>query len=232
MKIKMCLYCFLFFYSFTNGQPKMEFEARVIDYGYAQENSNPFREIKFTNVGDEMLIIKNVKTSCGCLVASWGKEPIPPGGSGKIKTRYDMRRVGKINKTVSIYSNSHNEMKIVLRVKGVVTKLPTQPKIEFKSKIFDFDTVSVGTLIRDIDFEFKNIGTDTLIIFNVTSSTGALAPVWSKQPIPPKEKGIVSAIYSTKGRFEKQHKRINVHTNDSTNLVVPLSVKGFVKRKE
>ncbi len=232
MEIKMCVYCFLLFPFFVLAQPKIKFHAKVIDYGISKQNSNPVREIGFTNIGDETLIIKNVKTSCGCLVASWPKEPILPGESGIIKTRYDMRRLNKINKTISIYSNSHNEPKIVLKVKGFITKLPPQPKIEFKSTIFDFDTVSQGTILRDINFEFKNIGTDTLIIFDVKSSVGSLAPSYSKQPIPPNNKGNISAVFDTRSRFKMQHKRLNVHSNDSTNLVIPISVKGFVKKKK
>ena len=231
IKIKMCIYCFFYFCLFANGQPKIEFDAQEIDYGYAQRLSNPKREIGFTNVGDEILIIKHVKTSCGCMVASGDKEPIPPGGSGKIKVRYDMKRLGIINKTVSVFSNSHNEPKIVLRVRGLVTNLPPAPEIEFTKTVFDFDTVAQGTTVRDINFEFKNVGTDTLRIINVKSSSGSVVPIWPKKSILPTEKGMISAMFMTNGRYGKQSKRLTVRTNDSTNLVGLLSIKGFIKKK-
>jgi hypothetical protein len=77
----------------------------------------------FTNNGDEPLIIAMCKTSCGCLVASWPKEPIKPGDRNVIKITYDTNRVGPINKTCTVTSNAA-ETNVVLRVKGDIKAKP------------------------------------------------------------------------------------------------------------
>lgn len=73
----------------------------------------------FTNVGDTAFYFTKVRSSCGCLVAEWPREAIEPGESGEIKGIYDSRRIGPINKTISVELNDSEEM-IILRIKGSV----------------------------------------------------------------------------------------------------------------
>lgn len=99
---------------------KIKFESEVIDYGVIQQDANGNREFKFTNVGKEPLMIQSVNSSCGCLVATWPKEPIAPGKSGVIKAHYDTKRVGKFEKTLTVQSNDVERHSIVLKIKGEV----------------------------------------------------------------------------------------------------------------
>jgi hypothetical protein len=50
--------------------PEMTFEAETIDYGLIEQGSDPYRFFKFTNTGNEPLIITHAKGSCGCTVPS------------------------------------------------------------------------------------------------------------------------------------------------------------------
>lgn len=99
---------------------KIKFESEIIEYGVMQQDANGIRELKFTNVGKEPLILSNVQSSCGCLVANWTKEPIAPGKTGVIKAHYDTKRVGKFEKTLTVVSNDTERPTIVLKVKGEV----------------------------------------------------------------------------------------------------------------
>lgn len=100
-----------------DGGPIMQFETKTVDYGTAQRHSEPLRTITFTNVGDEPLVIKNAKGSCGCTVPTYPKEPIMPGESSVIEVRYATNRVGKINKTIKITTNEGTQPH-VLKVVG------------------------------------------------------------------------------------------------------------------
>ena len=71
----------------------------------------------FTNEGDAPLLITNVKTSCGCTVPSYSKEPILPGKSGELKIKYDTKRLGAFTKTITVTSNAEGGNKI-LKIKG------------------------------------------------------------------------------------------------------------------
>ncbi len=103
----------------SNGA-KIKFESEVIEYGVIQQDANGDREVKFTNVGKEPIMLTNVNSSCGCLTANWPKEPIAPGKSGVIKAHYDTKRVGKFEKTLTVMSNDVDRPSIVLKVKGEV----------------------------------------------------------------------------------------------------------------
>ena len=106
--------------------PQMNFEEETIDYGTIEQGSDPYRFFKFTNSGNEALVIKHAKGSCGCTVPTYPKEPILPGDSAEIKVRYDTNRVGPFTKRVTLTTNVGEE-NIVLTIKGKVEKKPEEP---------------------------------------------------------------------------------------------------------
>jgi len=105
----------------TEGGPIMSFESKDVDYGTIKQHGEPLRVLNFTNTGDEPLIIKNCKGSCGCTVPEWPKEPIMPGEDATIEIRYATNRLGKINKTVKITTNE-GDVPHVIRVLGNILK--------------------------------------------------------------------------------------------------------------
>lgn len=113
----------------TEGGAEMEFETEVIDYGTINRNSDGVRTFKFTNTGNQPLIISNAKGSCGCTVPTWPKKPINPGEEGEIKVKYATSRLGPINKSVTVTSNAKEATK-VLRIKGNVIEKNTSPTKE------------------------------------------------------------------------------------------------------
>jgi len=103
--------------------PKLEFENPNIDFGTIVQDSEPFRTIKITNTGDEPLLITNARGSCGCTVPTVPKKPILPGETAEMKVRYDTKRVGSINKTVTLTTNEKVKTRTI-RVLGKVTAKP------------------------------------------------------------------------------------------------------------
>ena len=103
---------------------KLDFEKDVHDYGTVENGGNGTCTFEFTNTGNAPLIISNAKGSCGCTVPSWPKEPIAPGATSKITVKYDTKRPGAINKSVTITSNAVNEPTKVIRIKGNVKAKP------------------------------------------------------------------------------------------------------------
>jgi len=103
--------------------PEIVFETTVHDYGAVPFNGDGKCEFKFTNTGKEPLILTNVKSSCGCTVPQWPRQPILPGQSDVIKVEYKTNRVGKINKTITVTSNAKTA-NVVLRIEGQVLQDP------------------------------------------------------------------------------------------------------------
>ena len=114
------------------GGAEISLDKETHDYGVMQQHANGECVFIFTNNGTEDLVISNAKGSCGCTVPSWPREPIAPGESGELKVKYDTKRIGLINKSVTIQSNAVNEPTKIIRIKGEIkapdaTASPVKP---------------------------------------------------------------------------------------------------------
>lgn len=106
-----------------NG-PKIEFKKDVHDFGNLKYGADGTYVFQFKNTGNAPLIISNAKGSCMCTVPDWPKQPINPGETAGITVKYDTKRSGAINKSVTITSNAANEPTKILRIKGDVGAKP------------------------------------------------------------------------------------------------------------
>ncbi len=135
-KLLVYLTLLIGFFSFAQSGAKIEFKEETINYGEVEKGKDDgIRVFEFTNTGDEPLIIKNAKSSCGCTVPEWPKDPIAPGGKGQIKVQYNMNP-GPISKTITIESNAINKPNgmIPLRIKGtVIVKEEVSPLVKKKT---------------------------------------------------------------------------------------------------
>lgn len=100
--------------------PAFKFEKEVHDFGTIVQGEKVAYSFKFTNTGEGDLIITDAKGSCGCTVPEWPKEPVPPGGEGKIDVVFNSDgKSGQQNKKVTITANTVPN-KTVLAINGVV----------------------------------------------------------------------------------------------------------------
>jgi len=84
-----------------------------------QDTDNPY-EFEFTNTGKNPLVITDAKGSCGCTVPEFPKEPIAPGGKGKIKVVYSPgKQEGEQTKNVTVTANTEPQQ-TVLTIKANV----------------------------------------------------------------------------------------------------------------
>jgi len=103
----------------TSG-PSITVDKEVHDYGDVAYGGDGSCEFKVTNTGTEPLIISKCKGSCGCTVPKCDPNPILPAETSIITVKYDTKRPGPINKSVTINSNAVNEPVKVVRIKGNV----------------------------------------------------------------------------------------------------------------
>ena len=100
----------------------IEFDTLSHNYGEILFNSDGEFEFVFTNTGEAPLIVSHVKSTCGCTVPEWSKEPITAGEEGSIRVSYDTHRVGAFAKSIYVYSNAENGV-IKLMISGKVKPL-------------------------------------------------------------------------------------------------------------
>lgn len=104
---------------------EFKFEAETHDFGKIPPGKAVTYEFKFTNTGDEPLIISNVEATCGCTVPKYSNTPVKKGETGVITATYNAAGVGPFNKAITVKSNARTPVK-VLYIKGEVISPSSQ----------------------------------------------------------------------------------------------------------
>ncbi len=104
----------------------IKFEESSYDYGEIMDGDVVEHVYKFKNTGKEPLVISKAKGSCGCTIPDWPREPIPVGGTGEIKVKFNSRGKGRVgganqSKRVTITANT-DPAQTYLTIKGKVNK--------------------------------------------------------------------------------------------------------------
>ena len=105
--------------------PEFKWELDIYDYGtiYLDDMPETKLDIKFSNTGDEPLVLTNVRACCGTRVREWPREPIMPGEEGTIKIEFRLApRPHRISRPVIATSNMDGNSSHIFRIRGQVTQ--------------------------------------------------------------------------------------------------------------
>ncbi|MBQ6770045.1 MAG: DUF1573 domain-containing protein [Bacteroidales bacterium] len=103
----------------------ISFDKKEHDFGTLLQGEVVTCSFHFTNTGNAPLIISDVKTSCGCTIGDFPREPIAPGKDGNIKATYDSKgHHGFQSRSLTVVANT-NPNQTTLQLKGTV-KTPDQ----------------------------------------------------------------------------------------------------------
>jgi hypothetical protein len=101
--------------------PVAAFAKLEHDFGTINEGQVVEYTFSVKNTGAAPMVIQDAKPSCGCTVPDWTKQPIPPGGTGFVKAKFDSNgKPGIQNKTITVMANTYPKQ-TVLRFKAMVT---------------------------------------------------------------------------------------------------------------
>ncbi len=85
---------------------KLIFEESTHDFGTLGQRQKVKHIFKFRNDGDALLVIDNVKASCGCTGTLLSQSEIPPGEAGEIEVTFKSQMSsGKKKKSIDVSSN-------------------------------------------------------------------------------------------------------------------------------
>jgi hypothetical protein len=90
---------------------ELTWDKGTYDFGEVVQGDKVEHTFKFTNTGNEPLIITNVQPTCGCtLPKSWPRDPIMPGGSGELVIAFNSAgKFGKLDRVTTVISNATND---------------------------------------------------------------------------------------------------------------------------
>lgn len=94
--------------------PEIKFEEEEFDFGKITQGEKVSHAFQFKNVGKSNLIISGASGSCGCTVPEYPKEPIAPGGKGRINVVFSSEgKSGAQEKTVTVVTNCEPATRII-----------------------------------------------------------------------------------------------------------------------
>jgi len=104
----------------TNQLARITYDWPEFDFGTVDEGSIVEHVFTFTNTGKVPLTILTCRSSCGCTVPEWPEAPIPPGGTGSIRAKFNTEgKTQQQQKSITVTANTYpNESKVML--KGMV----------------------------------------------------------------------------------------------------------------
>lgn len=97
-----------------------ETEQTNIDLGTFEKSEVKTIAVKVKNTGSAPLVIIDINTSCGCIAASFDKQPVSPGNITIVKLKVTPNEVGFMKKSVNIKANTDSPM--VINLKGNVSE--------------------------------------------------------------------------------------------------------------
>ncbi len=100
--------------------PKIYFSETSFDFGDITQGDRVEHVFEFENVGNEPLILSDVRTTCGCTAPEWPREPVIPGAKSMVRVVFNSAgKIGMQNKVITVMSNAVNSparVKIVTNV--------------------------------------------------------------------------------------------------------------------
>ncbi len=88
-----------------------------MDMGEFDWKQEQISEVLLNNLGEGLLVINNIFTSCGCISVEYSKEPIRPRGNIAIKVKYKADHPGRFNKSILVHCNTEDSP-LKLRIAG------------------------------------------------------------------------------------------------------------------
>lgn len=103
--------------------PVFNIASKTVELGKMPGSSSKDVEFKFTNNGKSDLVIRYIKSSCGCTAIQQGiqGQGIKPGESGSIKAVFNSGGYkGKVTKAIYVYTNDPKNSEVVLMLNAQV----------------------------------------------------------------------------------------------------------------
>lgn len=81
------------------------FHNDTINYGNINIGQEKIQKVYFQNTKTEPMIIQDIKTSCGCTVIDWRKEPLLPQETGILQVNFKPTNLGINVKKIFVHHN-------------------------------------------------------------------------------------------------------------------------------
>jgi hypothetical protein len=93
----------------------------VMDIGTIKAGDSVHLKYRFQNTGNKALFVIEARPSCGCTVTGFTKDPVMAGKTSVINATIKTGSLsGKLNKSITVVTNTKNKTSSILLIKGTV----------------------------------------------------------------------------------------------------------------
>jgi hypothetical protein len=103
-----------------------KFSTEKYDFGKIKQGAPVTTFFTITNTSDKPIVIESATAGCGCTTPEYSKEPIPAGGSAKLKVGYNAAASGRFDKPVTVKLAGVADQKVVMISGEVVDAASTE----------------------------------------------------------------------------------------------------------
>jgi hypothetical protein len=101
--------------------PVANFDPKTFDFGEMKQGEKKTHTFNLTNDGKSELLIRRVRSSCGCTAVAPSTKVIAPGESAPIKVTFDSRgKRGRQSKSITVITNDPKTPSTILRISSNV----------------------------------------------------------------------------------------------------------------
>ncbi|WP_340114442.1 DUF1573 domain-containing protein [Maribellus mangrovi] len=101
--------------------PVANFEPKTFDFGEMKQGEKKSHTFTLTNDGKSELLIRRVRSSCGCTAVAPSTKVIAPGESAPVKVTFDSRgKRGRQSKSITVITNDPKTPTTTLRISSNV----------------------------------------------------------------------------------------------------------------
>ena len=202
----------------------------VIDCGSVVYEQPVTAKFELQNMSSNPLVIKNVRTSCGCTTVEYPKGQIAPGESFVVNATYDSRQMGHFFKDIALYSDA-SQQPFYLQIRGVVV----EEIIDFAGQ-YPFTIADLNVDRNNVEFDDVNRGDRPVQKINVrNASTKSVSPVVMHLPsymeaqvspttLAPGRQGVFLAFGPRRYESGHHHKQRQHQGNDSFHNILSLYI--------
>jgi hypothetical protein len=142
--------------------PKAQIDPHEIQLGRIEEGGEFERFVEVKNLGDAVLIIEDVETTCGCTAATVdGVVELQPGQAEKVRVKFNSRGMeGAVTKRVTIVTNDPEARRTEIQLKADVHRA-----VRWDPKYLSFESLGVKdpweakvTLEADQNLDLRVVG--------------------------------------------------------------------------
>lgn len=131
----------------SKAEPTASVEPKTIDLGEIEEGGQYERYLELTNAGDGVLMLEDVKTSCGCTAAAVDSDvELKPGEKQKIRITFNSRGMeGGVTKKVTVRTNDpvNPSLEVVLRAN-------VHRSLRWEPRYLSFNGVGLGDDVQEV----------------------------------------------------------------------------------